>query len=154
MWALIITLIVVGLLLLGIEVLVIPGFGLTGILGIGSFIASCYLAFVTFGAMCGLTVIAINVLLFILLIMFVLRSGTWKKLSLSTNINSKTDELPKDKGLAVGMKGVTLTRLAPGGHARIGDVSTEVFSRGSLIEAGRNVEITEVEENRIFVKEY
>lgn len=154
MWALIITFIVVGLLLLGLEVLVIPGFGLTGILGIASFIASCYLAFATFGAACGFTVVAINVMLFIVLIVFVLRSKTWKKLSLSTNINSKIDELPQEKGLKVGMRGITLTRLAPGGHARIGGISIEVFSRGSLIEAGRNIEIAEVEENKIFVQEY
>ena len=41
MTALVITLIIAGLLLLGAELIIIPGFGIAGILGIGSIVASC-----------------------------------------------------------------------------------------------------------------
>ncbi len=152
MWALIITLVILGLLLIGAEILIIPGFGVAGILGIASFIASSYMAFNTYGAIAGFAVIAVNVVLVVVFIVISLRSKTWKKVSLNTNIESKVDEAAESKGLSIGMKGITITRLAPGGNARFGDVTVEVFSRSSLIESGCEVEISELGDNKIFVK--
>ena len=45
MTALIITLIVVGLVLLIVELILVPGFGVVGILGVASMVASCWLGF-------------------------------------------------------------------------------------------------------------
>ncbi len=153
MWTLIISLVILGFLFLGVEILLIPGFGVAGILGVVSFITSSYLAFSAFGTMPGFIIIAVNVVLVILFIILSLRSKTWKKVSLNTNIDSKVDEAAESKGLAVGMRGVTLTRLAPGGNARFGEHLVEVFSRCSLIEGGCDVEISEITDNKIYVKQ-
>ena len=152
MWALIITLVFTGLLLLGLELLVIPGFGITGILGLGSFAASCYLAFTNFGTATGVSVVVALIVLVTLFVVFVLRSKTWKKITLETNIDSKVDDVPQNKGIEVGMTGVALTRLAPAGQAEIGDVVTEVFSRDSVVSAGSRVEVVELSDNKVFVK--
>ena len=76
MWALIATLVIVGLLLLGIELLVIPGFGVVGILGIVSFVCSCYFSFVTFGVTAGVAVLIAEIVLVSAFIVLVLRSKT------------------------------------------------------------------------------
>ena len=89
MWALIITLVFTGLLLLGLELLVIPGFGIAGILGLGSFAASCYLAFANFGAATGVCVVVALIVLVTLFVVLVLRSKTWKKISSSAKITTR-----------------------------------------------------------------
>lgn len=152
MWALIITLIVVGLLLLGAELLIIPGFGIAGILGVVTMVVSCYLAFSSFGSVAGFIIVIINIFLIVVSTILILRSKTWRKISLYTNIDSKIDEIPERKGIEIGQKGLSLTRLAPGGQARLGDVVLEVFTRDALVEPGTEIEVVEMEGNRVFVK--
>ena len=59
----IIILIVVGLLLLLVETLLIPGFAVTGILGICSLGAACWLAFTRLGNTAGIIVTIVCILL-------------------------------------------------------------------------------------------
>lgn len=153
MTALIITLIIVGLILLVAELLIIPGFGVTGILGLVSMIASCWFAFSTYGHLGGLIVVAVNILLIVTSTILILRSKTWKRLSLKTNIDAKVDLSPDKKGIEVEMAGKTLTRLAPGGLAKFGETITEVFTRDSLVEPGKEIVVSEIDGHRIFVKE-
>ena len=152
MWALIITLVVLGLLLFGVELLIIPGFGFAGILGLASFVACCYLAFSNFGTLAGVIVAVATVVLVSLLVVLVLRSKTWKKITLDTNISSRIDDAPQSKGIKTGVCGVALTRLSPAGQAEFDGIALEVFSRDSIIAAGSPVEVVEVSDNKVFVK--
>ena len=152
MWALIITLVIVGLLLMGVELLIIPGFGVTGILGIISFVGSGYLTFVNFGVTTGVLVIVAEIVLITAFVVLLLRSKTWKKLTLNTNIEAKVDDVPQSKGVDVGMTGVALTRMAPAGLAEIGDITLEVFSRDSIIDGGSKVEVVDIIDNKVIVK--
>lgn len=152
MWALIITLIIIGLILLIAELIIIPGFGIAGISGVIAMIASCFLAFSKFGAVAGAIVVGANVLLVVITTLLVLRSRTWKKASLDTVIEAKVDETPSDKGIEKGQRGIALTRLAPGGQIRINGIITEAFTHDSIIEAQSNVEVVQISDNKIFIK--
>jgi len=151
MTALVITLIVAGLLLLGAELIIIPGFGIAGILGIASIVASCWVAFTNLGTTAGVIVIVVNIILTIASTILMLRSKTWKKLTLKTNIDAKVETAPAQKGIAVGDTGITLTRLAPAGKVKIGEKVLEAFTRDSLIEPGKDVKVTEIDGNKIYV---
>lgn len=151
MVALVVTLIIVGILLLGAELVIIPGFGVAGILGIASIVASCWIAFTGIGTTAGIIVLVANILLTVVSTILMLRSKTWKKLSLKTNIDAKVDSAPQQKGIAAGDKGIALTRMAPAGKVRIGDNVLEAFTRDSLIEPGKEITVTEVDGHRIFV---
>ena len=153
MTALVITLIIAGLLLLGAELIIIPGFGIAGILGIASVVASCWLAFVHISTAAGIIVIIVNILLVIATTILMLRSKTWKKLSLKTNIDSKVDTAPADKGIAIGSTGVSITRLAPGGRVQIEENSIEAFTRDSIIEPGKEIEVISIDGYKIIVKQ-
>lgn len=153
MTLLIITLIIAGLLLLAAELVLIPGFGVAGILGIASLVGSCWVAFTQIGTIAGIITLIANIVLAIISTILVLRSKTWKKLSLGTNIDAKVDTTPVEKGISVGDKGTTLTRLAPGGKVMLGANMLEAFSRDTIIEPGIDVEVCEVQGNKIFVKE-
>jgi len=153
MTALVVTLIIAVLLLLGAELIIIPGFGIAGILGIASIVASCWIAFAQIGPTAGIIVILVNMVLVVATTILMLRSKTWKKLSLKTNIDSKVDSAPQEKGIDVGNRGVAVTRLAPAGKVQIGETVLEAFTRDSLVEPGKEVEVVEMEGNKIFVKE-
>lgn len=153
MTLLIITLIIAGLLLLAAELVLIPGFGVAGILGIASLVGSCWVAFTQVGTTAGIITLLANIILAIISTILMLRSKTWKKLSLGTNIEAKVNTTPVQKGISVGDEGATVTRLAPGGKVLLGTEIIEAFSRDTVIEPGVAVTVCEIDGNKIFVKE-
>ncbi|MBR5736474.1 MAG: NfeD family protein [Bacteroidales bacterium] len=149
----IILLILLGLILLLVETLLLPGFAFTGILGLLSLAAACYFGFVNFGNLGGIITIIFCVLISAAFMIWILRSKTWKKATLETKIGSAVDQRPKDKGISVGLKGVTTTRLNPMGRVRFENgEEAEVHSLDGLIEARRDVKVADIEEEKIFVK--
>jgi membrane-bound ClpP family serine protease len=146
---LIISLIIIGLLLLFAEILLIPGVGIAGILGLVSLGGSCFYAFNQMGGTVGAIVTAVNVVLVVGLSIYVLRAKTWKRLSLDTNIDSKA---VADTGLAVGDRGVTVSRLAPMGSVRFDTELVEVKALEGFVDPEVEVEIVLMEDARIYVK--
>lgn len=144
-----ITLILVGLVLIFVEILLIPGVGVAGILGLLSMGGSCYYAFYEYGSLTGGIVTGVNGLLLLLLAVYVLRAKTWKRFTLNTNIDSKA--VSTEQVLAVGDRGKTVTRLAPMGAVRVGDNVIEVKALEGMIDPGVEVEVVLIEDNRIYV---
>ena len=120
-----IVLILVGLVLIFAEILLIPGVGVAGILGLLSMGGSCFYAFHEMGTTTGIIITVINALLIVGLTVWVLRAKTWKRFTLDTNIDSKAFSLEGAK-IAIGDRGRTITRLAPMGTARFGEDTYEV----------------------------
>lgn len=147
----IITLILVGLVLMFAEILIIPGVGVAGILGLLSMGGSCFYAFYEFGNTVGAIVTAVNVVLVVALAVWVLRAKTWKRMSLETKIDSKAVS-DKASVVAVGDRGKTLTRLAPMGSARFGDYVIEVKAVEGMLDPEVPVQVVLIEENKIYVK--
>lgn len=150
--ALIISLSFLGILLIIAEIVLIPGIFVAGTLGLVSMAGACWLAFDDFGATAGYITIAANALTAIVCTVLSLRSKTWKKLSLHTEIDSRTDSTPESKGIGTGMEGVTITRLAPMGKVLFGDTAVECSARNGIIDPGRKVEVILIDDNKIFVK--
>ena len=147
----IITLILVGLVLMFAELLLVPGVGVAGLLGLISMGGSCFCAFHQYGNTVGAIVTAVNVLLLIALIIWVLRAKTWKRMTLETNIDSKAVS-SEAAVLAVGDRGKTLTRLAPMGSARFGNYVVEVKAVEGMLDPNIEVTVVLIEDNKIYVK--
>lgn len=144
----IILLILFGVILLLAEIMIIPGVGVAGVLGVLSLGASCYYAFTYMGLTSGIVVTIVDIFLVTGLLVFLLRAKTWKKLKLDTVIDSKgTSEIKVE----VGMQGKTVTRLAPMGTAFINDKHCEVTSVDGMLDPGTPVEVSRVENNKIYV---
>ena len=148
---LIISLVIVGLILILAEILLIPGVGIAGVLGVLSMGGSCFYAFHEFGNLTGGVVTGINAILLVVLLVFVLRAKTWKRMTLETNIDAKA-VADESEVVAVGDKGRTLTRLAPMGSVRFGDNVAEVKAIEGMINPGTDVEVVMIEDNRIVVR--
>lgn len=146
----IITLILVGLVLIFAEILLIPGVGVAGVLGLLSIGGSCFYAFNQLGNTTGAIVTAVNALLLVALTIWVLRAKTWKRLALDTKVDSKA--VSSDTRISVGDKGVTVTRLVPMGMVRFGNDSVEVKALEGMVDPGVDVEVVMIEDSRIFVR--
>ena len=145
------TLIFVGILLMLIEMLLIPGVGVAGFLSLVSLAASCWYAFKFQSPGAGVLVTIIVICLLAAMLVFILRAKTWKKFETDTIIDAKVND--EGDALSAGMQGTATTRLAPMGSARFGEVSCEVKSDdNSMVAAGTPVEIVRIEDNKIFVK--
>lgn len=146
---LVISLIIIGLLLVFAEILIIPGVGIAGILGVAAMAGSCVYAFLEISQSAGVIVTAINAVLLVLITIWVLRAKTWERLALATNIDSKA--IVPETEVVPGAVGVTVTRLAPMGTARFGDLRLEVTAREGMIDPGVEVEVVEVDGIKVYV---
>lgn len=146
---LIITLILVGIVLMIAEILLIPGVGVAGILGLLSMGGSCWYAFYEFGNITGSVVTAVTAVVLVAFSVVVLRAKTWKRMTLNTTIQSKVNQLAVE--LHVSDKGRTLTRLAPMGSARFGDEVVEVKALEGMIDPDMDVEICMIDDGKIYV---
>ncbi|MDR3602019.1 MAG: NfeD family protein [Desulfosporosinus sp.] len=151
------TLFVMGIVLLAIEIFVIPGFGVSGILGIAALITGIFLATDSLLEGALFTLGALIVLGIIVYLSF--RSPRtrrfWQKFSLSTRQTSKGGYVaPKPQYEAyVGQVGKALTQLRPAGTGDFAGVHLDVVTEGGFIGPGTEIRVILVEGTRIIVRE-
>lgn len=147
----VIALLVLGVLLLFIEVLLIPGTTFVGILGFLGLSYALFEAFATHGVFVGWMSV-LGVLFFIaILIYFGYKTKTLNFLMLNTQLEAKASEEITDF-VKVGQLGKTISRLSPVGKAIFNDKYYEVYSKFSMIEPHQEIEIVEISDNKIIVK--
>ncbi len=151
MWTIIITLILVGLLMILLEILVIPGMGIAGILGFALMAVSVFLSYSRLGTPQGHYVLAGTIVLNLSFLALALRSKTWNRLMLNKNVDSRVN-LFDESGIKVGDQGTTISRCTPGGKALINNEFYEVHARSEFIDEDEPIEVIKVEHNKIFVK--
>lgn len=149
-WPVIITIILIGIIGLVLEFLVIPG-GVVGVIS-GLIIAGGIgLTYYNYGPTAGNITLIATAITILVGIYFLLRSRTWKKLMLNTQIDSKVNEVNEAK-IKVGSEGVTVSRLAPGGKANFDGEIAEVFSSHEFIDENQEIIVLKIEGNKITVK--
>lgn len=151
-----ILLFILGVILLVLEVAVIPGFGLAGILGLGSVFVSIVMAFGDWQiALLSLSVaISVSVVAMILLWGRIRKSRLWSRLVLTHEESSVAGyRAPVDYSHLSGKQGVTMTPLRPAGIALIDGDRFDVVSDGGFIAANSPVEVIEMEGTRVVVRE-
>jgi len=144
-------LIFVGLILLLLEILVIPGVGFAGTIGFGLIGVAVWQAFATHGTSIGVITVIIVVAVSIGLIILALKSKTWSRLSLKNSINSKVNVVAEGD-IKVGDIGITVGRLAPMGKAEFNNKYFEVKTNGDFVDQQQQVVVTKIEFNMIYVK--
>jgi len=150
---LIIFLIILGLLLFVVEFMLIPGFTIAGIGGAVCLVTAVVFSFASFGTTTGLLVLGITVIVMIVLTVLMLKSGTWNKFMLKTSIDGKVDTVGADEGrVKAGDRGVTVTRLAPGGKVLVNGEYFEAKSIDMLIDPKQEIEVVRIEDNKLIVK--
>lgn len=149
-WTVIVLLISFGFLALVLELLIVSG-GVVGIVGLLAMISGVIGAYSSRGAMAGTITLLITLVLATVQIVLILRSRTWKKCELETEIDVKMNDFDPKK-IYVGAVGITAGRLAPSGKAVFNGETIEVVSPQNFIDQNQEVVITEIEGRKIFVK--
>ena len=161
-----------GVILLLVEILVIPGFGLTGIAGISLMVVAMVMAMVDVippaprpitpldfaglqGAVINLGVALIMSFVGIaLLARFLPETPVFRRLALQTAVSSgKGYTASEPTGNLVGTRGVADTQLHPAGIGAFGDRRLNVVTRGAFIEKDTPIVIAEAHGSRIVVEE-
>lgn len=143
-------LVLVGVLLLALEVALIPGVGITGVLGALSMFGAVAYAF-NFMPLAGWLTLAIVALAIVVLILWAVYGKSIDNVALKKNIDS-TVQNPDTTTLSVGDEGVAVTRLALVGEVDFGGRLVEVTSASGFMEEGTIVRVTRIAGGTIFVK--
>ena len=149
-WIIVISLIAIGLLLLLVEILFVPGTTLVGILGFIIVGVGVWLSFSYFGSDVGWITLGSAAVGAGLTLYISFKSNLWSRFALHTSNTGKVNEDPI--GLSVGDEGVTLSALRPIGKAEIAKKTFEVKTLGSYVEAGQKIRIIQINLNQIFVE--
>ena len=149
---LIIILIVVGLALMVVEVVVLPGITVAGIAGALLIGCGVFLTFKWFGGTAGTFSLIGTGILFIIFLIYVVRAKTWDRLSLHSEIDSRVNVVDTND-IKTGDKGMTVSRLAPIGKILIHGKIMEGKSEFGLIDENREIEVVHVNESTIIVQE-
>lgn len=172
------TLFLLGMILLGVEFFVVPGFGVFGVTGILMTVASLVMASNTFSGMSAtegfeqsmnslgslaaalMVVIAVAVAMnrFLPSIPFINRliltpPGYVQNHGEEVILDPSLQSQPVSIGpISVGMTGVTASSLRPTGKAMFGDQYVDVVSDGAYVDHGIKIEVIRLAGNRIIVR--
>ena len=141
-----------GIVLLVLEMLE-PGFGLFGAIGVILLIINIFVTANTVAQGIALTLFtfAIVCVLFVIFLIMVSKGKLPGRLVHKTTEEGHSGT--KDFWHLVGKSGVVLTTCRPAGTAEIEGNKFDVVTLGEFIEVDANVEVVEVEGNRIVIKE-
>ena len=145
------SLIIVGIVLMVVEMLLVPGFGISGLGAIAAFGYANYYAFTELSNLAGFITLFASLVTAIFVIIFVLRSKAIDKLELNKKIES-TVATEASKQVKVGDTGVAITRLALIGNALINDHIIEVKSCDGFLDENTPIIVERIIENVIMVK--
>ncbi|WPR76419.1 NfeD family protein [Algoriphagus sp. NG3] len=145
------TLLGIGLVLFMIEVFLLPGTTVVGIIGLLVSVVGVYYAYLSYNLTTALWITGITVLSNVALIWYGFASGIWKRFSLKTEMEGGAFD-GRTEGLAVGMVGIAVSDIKPIGKASFEDKILEVKSESGFIEVGKIVSVIKIENNKIIVK--
>ena len=153
-----------GLGLILLEMLVIPGFGIVGLGGIGFMLYGLYLLLlpdipvgeeIMEQAMDGFIIGLIGAVIgLVFLIRLMMKTKFWDQLT-SPDIQKKEDGYSNTQGWETldGLTGVADTDLHPSGWVKIGEQRVFVVSEGGFIDQGKEITVLSVDGNRVLVRE-
>jgi membrane-bound serine protease (ClpP class) len=161
---------ILGIVLLLLEIFIIPGFGVAGISGILLIVVSLVLAMQDFvwptfewqwdilrrNLVLVLVSLSVSFVALLVIARLVPNVSLFRRIMLtSTQLTSDgyTAHEPAEEDHLIGSKGTVITTLRPVGKAEIGEEILVVEAEGEFLEPGRKVVVTEVQGNKIIVRE-
>ncbi|MFO8074331.1 MAG: NfeD family protein [Polyangia bacterium] len=148
----VVALLAVGIAMLCVELFVLPGFGVGGIIGIVLLLGGTISAWVLLGPAWGALVVVATVALTIALFIAAMKSGILKRRFVhEENLDRGHGTQSEELAALVGSRGTASTDLRPAGIAKLGDQRVDVVSEGGFVERGTAIEVVAVSGPRIVV---
>ena len=147
---LVITFVVLGIAFFILEIFFLPGVSIGGIVGTLFTGAGIWYAFAKIGTTAGWVVVVVSVIILLLAIVYFIKGKPLDKMALDKELES--DNLYDMSKVAVGDRGVTLSRLAPMGKVLVNGEEYEAKFREGFLDRGVEVEVVEIEGNVLVVR--
>jgi membrane-bound ClpP family serine protease len=151
MWIIIISLLAIGLGLIIVELVFIPGTTVVGLLGLIFSIVGIVVSYSHFGDDTGFYILMGTSVTTLVALFYSFRTGAWTRFSLKSTIDSKVNEGMLQL-LNIGDEGITRSPLRPMGTAEFRNQQYEVRSLGSFVESGTPIKIVQILSNQIIVE--
>lgn len=148
----IVVLAILGLVMLFAEILM-PGFGLFGILGSISLLGSLVLTYKLYGMVTFLIMLLVAVIVFFAMVVFAKKSGLYNKVVLSDKQEAQDFDESILQGL-LGQVGLTQSTLRPFGVAEFDGKMIDVCSQGDFIDRDVKVQVVQITGKTVTVKTY
>jgi len=152
---LVIGLAIVGMLGVLLELHVLPGHGVAGVLGMLALVAAIVLAFGVPFVFVAVQALAIAIVLTVLVFFFVARAfpqNAFLRRIAFTGVQGADYVAAPDRRALIGRSGIATSYLRPAGVAAIDGQRVDVLTEGDFVAAGSPVVVTRVEGARIFVR--
>lgn len=150
-----ISLILVGLILIVIEVMFIPGTNVVGVIGVlGAGVGVVY-AFATYGTTGGLLTLLATIAAAGALFYLMKESGAWDRFILADTLLSGSGENEEEvdrRSRLLGREGTAVTPLRPSGFAEIDGERIEVETEGDYIASGSRIRVVAMDRRRYLVR--
>ncbi len=150
-WTLILACILIGMLIIAVEVIFIPGTTVVGFLGAAAMITGIFFSYEVYGNLAGNFTLLGTILISALAVYFAFKFKLWNLFSLKEESDSKIKSAEYSK-FKVGDVGMTITDLRPMGEIQIGDEIVDGESYSGYIQAQIKVEVVQVFKNNVKVK--
>ena len=151
MWIIILSLLLIGLALIIVELVFIPGTTVVGLLGLAFSIAGIVITYSHFGSTIGFYLLLGSLVTTLTAMFIAFRTGAWNRFAHKSSIDSKVNEGIMS-AVNIGDEGVTLSTLRPMGKAEFNNKTFEVKTAGNYIDRGEKVKITHIESHQIVVE--
>ena len=143
--------ILLGIIFLMAEIFLLPGLTVSGIAGFIFFVGGIAYAYMYMGTVAGNLTLVISVFLILGSILYFIKSKSLRRISLTTNIDSKVDTSDLQK-INKGDIGTTESRLNPIGKVFINGLTVEAKSmNGEMIDEDTEVKVVKVDWSNIIV---
>lgn len=148
-------LILLGLALVAVEVYLVPGVNVVGVLGVLMAGGGVVYAFATGGSLGGFLALVGAVAGGALLFTYLWRSGAWNRFVLAEDLGRDPllESAEHDtRARLLGRTGVAITPLRPTGVVAIDGTRVEVLTEGAFVAAGSRVRVVAMDRRRYFVR--
>ena len=149
-WTAVISFVAIGLILLLVEILFVPGTTLVGLVGFMILGVGVGLSFKYFGKDTGWITLGTTSVIAGITLYVSFKSNLWSRFALKSTNTSKVNEDPV--GLTIGDEGVAISALRPIGKAEIGRKTFEVKTLGGYVDTGKRIRIIQINSNQIIVE--
>jgi len=147
----ILLLVLLGIVLLFVEFMLIPGVTIAGVGCVVSFGAAIFLAFKYYGSMAGFITLAAILVFVPVFLYFFFKGKAAKSMMLKSDIDGVVKTVDEQK-IHPGDQGITISRCTPGGNARVNGITVEVRSMGVFIDPHTQIEVVKIDGNIVIVK--
>jgi hypothetical protein len=140
----------VAICLLLLETFLLPGITVAGVAGV-LFAAGGVVYAYSLSPAAGHVTLSVSAVVFGGFFGWLLRSGSFQRVALRTNIDARLTST-RDLGLKAGDRGITLSRLAPVGKARFGELTVEAKAQENFIDEQMPVTILRIDGSSVTVE--